>query len=79
VNARDSDGNTALMTASFKGHELVVDALLAAGADSNAADKQGRVALDWAREGSREHSSQHVLNVFSRIRSKLKTAMGMKQ
>ena len=47
VCAGDADGNTALMTAAFKGHDDAVEALLAAGADSKLADKQGRVAADW--------------------------------
>ena len=67
VNARDADGNTALMTAAFKGHDDVVEALLAAGAEPRLADKQGRVAADWAREGAREHSSGAAKRRFKRI------------
>ena len=67
VNAVDADGNTALMTAAFKGHDDVVEALLAAGARSSLADKQGRVARDWAREGSREHSSADAKRRYKRI------------
>jgi ankyrin repeat protein len=48
MNAKTSNGGTALMTASFGGHLEVVQALLAAGADVNAKVSWGDTALIMA-------------------------------
>ena len=48
VKARFEYGHTPLMCASNCGHSCVVKALLAAGADVNAADNIGMTALIWA-------------------------------
>ena len=50
VEARDSNGWTPLMTASYRGHTSIVKALLAAGADVNAANNDGETALILACE-----------------------------
>ena len=48
VDARTDYGSTALMGASCRGHAGIVKALLAAGADVNAADNPRWTALIWA-------------------------------
>lgn len=48
VNARDENGNTALIIAATNGHAEICQLLLAAGADVNARDNQGNSALSWA-------------------------------
>ena len=48
VEARDSAGSTPLMWASYRGHAGIVKALLAAGADVNAAKNNGWTALIYA-------------------------------
>jgi uncharacterized protein len=51
VNARDRDGDTALMFAAFKGHTAIVGLLLAYGADAQARAKNGWTARKAARSG----------------------------
>jgi hypothetical protein len=51
INARDSSGRTALMLATLHGELAAVEALLAAGADPNAADAQGTTPLQAAIAG----------------------------
>lgn len=53
VDARDASGRTALMLAILQGHENAVDALLAAGADPNAADATGTSPLQAATASHR--------------------------
>ena len=53
VNAKDEDGETALMIAADDGHTAIVQALIAAGADVNARDDEGESALDKARDERR--------------------------
>jgi hypothetical protein len=48
VNAKNNNGETALMWASDKGHAEVVNALLTARADVNAKANNGETALMWA-------------------------------
>ncbi len=49
VNAKDADGNTALLLAVRQGHSRVVPLLLAKGADVNAHSKSGDTALKSAK------------------------------
>lgn len=51
IDARDSNGRTALMLATLRGRGPAVEALLAAGADPNAADAQGITPLQAAIAG----------------------------
>jgi ankyrin repeat protein len=48
VNAKDQDGDTALIRASGEGHIDVVKLLLEQGADVNAKNNAGATALIWA-------------------------------
>jgi ankyrin repeat protein len=48
IDTRDASGRTALMLAVLHGHGDAVDALLARGADPNAADAQGNTPLQTA-------------------------------
>jgi ankyrin repeat protein len=54
VSARDADGHTAIMLAVMDTHPkvslLTLPVLLAAGADVNATDQAGKLAIDYARE-----------------------------
>jgi ankyrin repeat protein len=49
VNARDRDGNTALMFAAFGGHAAIVHLLLERGADVDAEARDGWTAVGAAR------------------------------
>jgi hypothetical protein len=51
IDARDADGRSALMLAVLRGRGEAVDALLAAGADPNAADVHGLTPLLAALNG----------------------------
>ena len=51
VNAKNENGLTALMRASYDGHKEIVDALIAAGADVKAIDENGQNALMNASNG----------------------------
>jgi ankyrin repeat protein len=53
VNARDCDGDTALMLAAERGHIELVKVLLKNGADVNAANLNGETALMRAAENDR--------------------------
>jgi hypothetical protein len=48
INARDAQGSTALLYAAAGGHLECVEALLAAHADPNIRNDDGKSALDWA-------------------------------
>jgi ankyrin repeat protein len=54
VNAPDNNGDTALHLAAWHGHDGVVLALLAVGAESSAQNKYTRTALDYARDWKHE-------------------------
>ena len=59
MNARDSEGNHALMAAAQEGHEQVADSLLRYGAAIELRNKYGRTALmAAARFGSRPFTTQ---------------------
>ena len=51
IDAANNPGLTALLTAASWGHAGCVAVLLAAGADPNFADIEGKVALDHAHKG----------------------------
>ena len=48
INARSTNGSSALMMAVYEGHESVVKDLLARGADRNVKNDRGDGALEWA-------------------------------
>ena len=48
MNAKDEDGGTPLHRAASEAHAQAVEALLNAGADVNAKDKDERTPHDWA-------------------------------
>jgi ankyrin repeat protein len=48
VNARDNNGKTTLMYATYYGREEIVEMLIKAGADVNARDNNGNTALMYA-------------------------------
>ena len=51
VNAKDTDGWTALMWAAWKNQNLrVITTLLKAGADGKAKSNEGRTAFDYAKD-----------------------------
>jgi ankyrin repeat protein len=50
VDLQNKKGNTALILASFLGYSEIVKLLLEAGADRNIKDKDGKTALDYAKE-----------------------------
>lgn len=52
IDARDEDGRTALMLATLHGQAAAVDALLAHGADPNAADARGMTPIQAAVAGN---------------------------
>ena len=53
VNARNSEGGTALILAAKNGRKAVIKLLLAAGADVTAEDWEGKTALALAYERGR--------------------------
>jgi len=55
VNARDADGDTALMFAAYQGHGLVVALLLQYGANVYARARNGWTAKKAAQSGLHEH------------------------
>ena len=50
VDARDRNQYTPLMRAAYMGRTKICEMLLALGADPSLKDKDGKTALDWARE-----------------------------
>ena len=54
LNYPDDNGNTPLMTASLNGKPEVVRVLLAAGADKDLRNNDGKTALDWAIEEKKD-------------------------
>jgi ankyrin repeat protein len=53
LNARGCRGRTALMLATWRDHEAVVERLLALGADVGLRDSFGQTAVHWACMGNR--------------------------
>ena len=62
VNARDGDGDTALMFAAHRGHGLVVALLLQYGANVYARARNGWTAKKAAQSGLHEH----IADMFGR-------------
>ena len=58
VDAKDHDGDTALMLAAQGGHAAAIAALLAAGAEVEAKDNDGRTALEVAELCEHEHAAR---------------------
>ena len=65
VDARDKDGITAIMYASYKGHDLVVRELLMAGADTTFRSKVGQTALELAVKANSSKSVEMLMNSHS--------------
>jgi len=57
VNARDNNGVTALMKAAYHAGPETVLTLLALGADPKVKDRDGGMAIDYARENPRLDNS----------------------
>ena len=70
VNAREDYGETPLMKASFTGHAKVVEALLDAGADkelkATSGRREGKTALDIARDACNNANKGDVVAVLER-------------
>ena len=54
LNHPDNDGWTPLIIASYRGKPEVVRVLLAAGADKDRRNNDGKTALDWAIECNKD-------------------------
>jgi ankyrin repeat protein len=68
VGARNSLGHTALhfAAASFWGERPgIVELLITHGADPEAADKDGRLPIDYARDKGYEQTSQYLSELMS--------------
>jgi hypothetical protein len=70
VEARDSDGTSPLMFASYRSHAGNVKALLAVGADVNAADNSGWTALIYACRSGHLESARHLVAAKARVNTR---------
>ena len=70
IEARDSDGGTALMSAANEGKVAAVQSLLDAGADVEARDKEGRTALMWAAYKGKVDAMQLLLDAGADIEAR---------
>lgn len=77
MNAKSSNGETALMLAASQGNEEVAELLITNGADINALSSNGQTALDRAAEGGFQRIVENLLrhnadvqksNIYSKIR-----------
>jgi len=55
VNAKDKNGDTSLIWASYYGYEDIVKLLIGAGVNANAKNKNGSTALRWAYENNQKN------------------------
>jgi uncharacterized protein len=60
VNAQFGDGQTVLMVVARRSDAHLVRLLLESGADPSLVDRQGRTAVDWAREREDAHRDEVV-------------------
>jgi ankyrin repeat protein len=73
IEARDSDGSTALHCATWKGHEAVVDWLLGVGADvgaHNENDHWGTTALHAAAHANQARIAQLLIDAGADVNAK---------
>lgn len=66
LEARASDGSTALHQAAAQGTEEMVQALLSCGADTQALDEEARTPLHWATRNSSVRAFKAVLKQYLR-------------
>ena len=70
LEARDDDGDTALIEAAMYGHTATAEALLAAGAESEARDNHGYTALHWAAWKGHTATAQALLAAGAEIEAR---------
>ena len=63
ANAKDDNGRTALMDASYNGHLEIVKYLVENGADVNVKNDQGKTALDIAKEKEYTTIAKYLENI----------------
>jgi ankyrin repeat protein len=63
IDARDKDGITAVMYASYHGHDGVVRALMRAGADITYRNKAGQTAVQLAHLGNHTAAAEALLTI----------------
>jgi ankyrin repeat protein len=61
INAKNNEGDTALMVAAYKNHREIVEALSAAKADINAKNRYGNTAVMWAALHGRANAVQALI------------------
>ena len=69
IEARDSDGGTALMFAANEGKVAAVQSLLDAGADIEARSNNGRTALDLAQDPLDDVSAEDKARTIAVLKS----------
>lgn len=73
IEARDTDGSTALHCATWKGHDAVVEWLLSAGADvlaHNENDHWGTTALHAAAHANQPRIAQRLIDAGADVNAK---------
>lgn len=70
VNARDSEGETALLKAARNGQDSAVEVLIRAGADVNVPDSYGRTPLHFAAETLVMKSAEALLPCGARVNAR---------
>ncbi len=74
VNAPSPDGTSPLMMAALSGKRVVVDLLLAAGADPKMQNAQGLSPADWARSANHEQLASYLDQAVARKAGSVNTA-----